>query len=97
MSKTEANPAVKDEYHGNIIFNVPNANYIKLAPNAPFAGHLIAPNADVETEETQLAGCMIVNSLYAEGGSEAHFYPLTSTATYDVPEYNDLTSSEKTT
>ena len=67
----------KDEYHGNIVFNVPNANYIKLAPNAPFAGHLIAPNADVETEETQLAGCMIVNSLFAEGGSEAHFYPLT--------------------
>ena len=87
----------EDEYHGNIIFNVPNANYIKLAPNAPFAGHLIAPNADVETEETQLAGCMIVNSLYAEGGSEAHFYPLTSTATYEVSEYNDLTESEKTT
>ena len=86
-----------DEYHGNIVFNVPNANYIKLAPNAPFAGHLIAPNADVETEETQLAGCMIVNSLYAEGGSEAHFYPLTATATYEVPEYNDLTESEKTT
>ncbi len=93
----EMNGLLPDEYHGNIIFNVPNANYIKLAPNAPFAGHLIAPNADVETEETQLAGCMIVNSLYAEGGSEAHFYPLTSTATYEVPEYNDLTKSEKAT
>ena len=81
----------------NWMLNQPNANYIKLAPNAPFAGHLIAPNADVETEETQLAGCMIVNSLYAEGGSEAHFYPLTATATYEVPEYNDLTESEKTT
>ena len=93
----EMNGLLPDEYHGNIIFNVPNANYIKLAPNAPFAGHLIAPNADVETEETQLAGCMIVNSLHAEGGSEAHFYPLTSTATYEVSEYNDLTKSEKAT
>ena len=49
----EMNGLLPDEYHGNIIFNVPNANYIKLAPNTPFAGHLIAPNADVEKEETQ--------------------------------------------
>ena len=68
-----------DEYHGNIVFNVPNANYIKLAPNAPFAGHLIAPNADVESPETQFSGCFIVNSLYCEGNTEAHFYPLTAT------------------
>ena len=44
-----------DGYYGNIIFNVPNATYIKLKENVPFAGHLIAPNADVETEETHFA------------------------------------------
>lgn len=65
-----------DIYHGNIIWNVPNAKYIKLAANAPFFGHLIAPNADVETPETHFSGNFIVNSLYAEGNSEAHFFPL---------------------
>ena len=91
----EMNGLLPDEYHGNIIFNVPNANYIKLAPNAPFAGHLIAPNADLETEETQLAGCMIVNSLYAEGGSEAHFYPLTANLKCDCDDYDNLSDSMK--
>ena len=68
----------EDGYYGNIIFNVPNATYIKLKENAPFAGHLIAPNADVETEETHFAGCFIVNSIYGAGNTEAHFYPLTA-------------------
>ena len=67
-----------DSYYGNIIFNVPNATYIKLKENVPFAGHLIAPNADVETEETHFAGCFIVNSIYGEGNTEAHFYPLSA-------------------
>jgi len=68
----------EDSYYGNIVFNVPNATYIKLKENAPFAGHLIAPNADVETPETHFAGCFIVNSIYGEGNTEAHFYPLTA-------------------
>ena len=67
----------QDTYYGNIVWNLPNATYIKLAPNAPFVGHVIAPNADVEMPETHFAGAMIVNSLNAEGHSEAHFYPLT--------------------
>jgi len=49
-----------DSYYGNIVWNVPNAKYIKLKENAPFAGHLIAPNADVETPELHFAGCFIV-------------------------------------
>ena len=93
----EQDTFVQDSYHGNIIWNIPNATYIKLKENAPFAGHLIAPNADVETPETHFAGCFIVNSIYGEGNTEAHFYPLTATATYDVPEYDDLTKSEKAT
>ncbi len=68
----------EDSYYGNIIFNVPNATFIKLKDNSPFAGHLIAPNADVETPETHFAGCFIVNSIYGEGNTEAHFYPLTA-------------------
>ena len=68
---------IPDTYYGNIVWNLPNATYIKLAPNAPFVGHVIAPNADVEMPETHFAGAMIVNSLNAEGHSEAHFYPLT--------------------
>ena len=90
----EQDTFVQDSYHGNIVWNIPNATYIKLKENAPFAGHLIAPNADVETPETHFAGCFIVNSIYGEGNTEAHFYPLTATATYDVPEYDDLTPSE---
>ena len=90
----EQDTFVQDSYHGNIVWNIPNATYIKLKENAPFAGHLIAPNADVETPELHFAGCFIVNSIYGEGNTEAHFYPLTSTATYDVPEYDNLTSSE---
>lgn len=66
----------KDNYYGNIIWNLPNATYVKLAENAPFFGHLIAPNADVGSYETHFSGCFIVKSLVAEGYSEAHFFPL---------------------
>ena len=69
-----SNPEV---YYGNIVFNIPNATYIKLASGNSFKGHIIAPNADVETPEINFAGAMIVNSLYSEGYTEAHFYPLT--------------------
>lgn len=82
-------------YYGNIVFNVPNASYIKFASENSFKGHIIAPNADVETPEMNFAGAMIVNSLYSSGKSEAHFYPLTvdSVGTgiknYNVYGYND--------
>lgn len=72
-----------DIYYGNVIWNIPNAKYIKLAEDAPFFGHIVAPNADLETTETHFAGGFIVNSLYAEGNSEAHFYPLQPV---EVPE-----------
>jgi len=90
----EQDTFTQDTYFGNIVWNIPNATYIKLKEGAPFAGHLIAPKADVETPETHFAGCFIVNSIYGEGNTEAHFYPLTSTATYEVPEYDDLNASE---
>ena len=80
----ELNTFKQDDYYGNIIWNVPNATYITLAENAPFAGHLVAPNADVETPELHFAGCFIVNSLYCEGSTEAHFYPLTATQMDEV-------------
>ena len=67
-----------DHYFGNVVWNVPNANYIELTEDAPFAGHLIAPNADVETPELHFSGCFVVNSLYTAGNTEAHFYPMTA-------------------
>lgn len=73
----EINGLLPDDYHGNIVINIPNANFIKLGQDAPLAAHLIAPNADVETEETQIAGCVIANSFYAEKSTELHFYPIT--------------------
>lgn len=72
----EYDRSFQENYHGNIIWNVPNAVHINLAPNAPFVGHLVAPKADVETVETQVAGAIVANSFYASGSSEAHFYPL---------------------
>ncbi len=72
---------VLSKYKGNIIWNIPNARYIEL-PSAPFIGHLIAPNADVEGPELHYAGAFLVNSLALEGNSEAHFYPLQIT---DIP------------
>ena len=65
-----------DNYYGNIVWNIPNATFLTLTEKSPFIGHVIAPNADVETPELHFAGAMIVNSLYSEGYSEAHFYPL---------------------
>ena len=73
-----ANYYVIDKYYGNIIWNIPNATYIEL-PSAPFIGHLVAPNADLYGPELHYAGAFLVNSLYLEGNSEAHYYPLTST------------------
>ena len=75
-----------DIYAGNIIWNVPDSKYIKFETQTPIIGHLVAPNADVEMKETHFAGGFIVNSLYAEGNSEAHFYPLQP---IDVPENYD--------
>ena len=69
---------VLNKYYGNIIWNLPNATYIEL-PSAPFIGHLVAPKADVTGPELHYAGAFLVNSLYIQGNSEAHFYPLTST------------------
>ena len=69
---------VTEKYYGNIIWNVPNATYIEL-PSAPFIGHLVAPKADVYGPELHYGGAFLVNSLYLEGNSEAHYYPLTST------------------
>lgn len=77
-NKTYDNESLFEEnYYGNIVFNIPNATKITLAEKAPFIGHIIAPNTDVETPELHFAGAMIVNSLYTEGNTEAHFYPLT--------------------
>ena len=76
-----ANYYVIDQYYGNIIWNIPNATYIKL-PSAPFIGHLVAPNADLYGPELHYAGAFLVNSLYLEGNSEAHYYPLTKIIPY---------------
>ncbi|MBQ1551231.1 MAG: choice-of-anchor A family protein [Bacilli bacterium] len=85
----------EDSYYGNIVWNLPNAGYIKLAENAPFAGHLIAPNADAETPELHFAGCFIVNSIYGEGNTEAHFYPIRSDLKCVSSEYDSLSKTQK--
>ena len=75
-----------DIYAGNIIWNVPDSKYISFETQTPIIGHLVAPNADVEIKETHFAGGFIVNSLYAENNSEAHFFPLQPV---DIPENYD--------
>ena len=85
----------EDSYYGNIVWNLPNAGYIKLKENAPFAGHMIAPNADVETPELHFAGCFIVNSIYGEGNTEAHFYPINSNLKCVSREYDSLSKTQK--
>ncbi|MBQ1551892.1 MAG: choice-of-anchor A family protein [Bacilli bacterium] len=85
----------EDSYYGNIVWNLPNADYIKLEENAPFAGHMIAPNADVETPELHFAGCFIVNSIYGEGNTEAHFYPINSDCKCVSSEYDSLSKTQK--
>ena len=91
----ERDTFIQDSYYGNIVWNAPNATYIKLKENAPFAGHLIAPNADVDTPETHFAGCFIVNSIYGEGNTEAHFYPITVKLDCDCAEYRNLSDDMK--
>ena len=91
----EQDTFIQDEYYGNIVWNVPNATYITLKEKAPFAGHLIAPNADVDTPETHFAGCFIVNSIYGEGNTEAHFYPITANLKCDCDDYGNLSDSMK--
>ena len=85
----------EDSYYGNIVWNLPNADYIKLKENAPFAGHMIAPNADVETPELHFAGCFIVNSIYGEGNTEAHFYPINTTLKCEGNVYDGLSETQK--
>ena len=78
---------VNSTYYGNIIWNFPNANYIRFRSGAPIVGHIIAPNADVEGPELHFGGTFLVNGLSLPGKSEAHFYPLTST---NIPYRNSM-------
>ena len=55
-----------------IVWNLPNASKVKNL-NHPLVGHLIAPNADFESNDTNYAGCFIVKSL--TGRIEGHYYP----------------------
>ena len=73
---TYANNFVVSNYYGNIIWNIPNASYIKFRSGAPIVGHIIAPNADIEGPELHFAGGILANSLALPSNSEAHFYPL---------------------
>ena len=63
-----------EKYYGNIVFSLPNVRHVMMT-QAPFIGHFIAPNADVEMPEMHFAGAFIVNSLRGSGNSEAHMYP----------------------
>ena len=65
----------EDVYHGNIVWNLPNATSITFT-GVPFVGHVIAPNADVTMPESNTAGSLIVNSFTGAGNSEIHNYPL---------------------
>ena len=56
---------------------------------------MIAPNADVETPELHFAGCFIVNSIYGEGNTEAHFYPIRSDLKCVSREYDSLSENQK--
>ena len=85
----------EDSYYGNIVWNLPSAEFIQLKEDAPFAGHMIAPNADVETPEIHFAGCFIVNSIYGEGNTEAHFYPINSDLRCVSSEYDKLSDTQK--
>ncbi len=76
-----ANHYTIETYHGNLIWNIPNATEVIL-PSYASVGHIIAPNADVISPENQFAGTIIANSISFEGNSEAHFYPLQIT---DIP------------
>lgn len=69
-------------YYGNIVWNFPNAKYIRFSSGAPIVGHFIAPYADVEGPELHFAGTMLVNRLALAGNSESHFYPLTKNIPY---------------
>ena len=53
------------------------------------------PNADVETPELHFAGCFIVNSIYGEGNTEAHFYPINSDCKCVSSEYDSLSEIQK--
>lgn len=87
---------VLSKYKGNIIWNVPNASYIKMS-TTPFVGHLIAPKADVEGEEFHFAGAFLVNSLAVEDNTEAHFYPLKKEINYktSVDNYTAKTNIDE--
>ncbi|MBQ1551868.1 MAG: choice-of-anchor A family protein [Bacilli bacterium] len=78
---------VIDTYYGNIIWNFPNANYIRFNSGVPIVGHIVAPKADIEsTKDFHIAGTILANSVYFKGLSEAHFYPL---VIEDIPYGND--------
>ena len=78
---------VTDTYYGNIIWNFPNANYIRFNSGVPIVGHIVAPKADIEsTKAFHIAGTILANSVYFKGNSEAHFYPL---VIEDIPYGND--------
>lgn len=60
----------------NIIWNIPNAEYISFDLNSAFVGHIIAPQADVDFLDTNYGGCMVANSIISTGApSQIYFHP----------------------
>ena len=54
-----------------VIWNIPYATSVQMA-DSPSLGHIIAPNANITTGNTNYAGCMIANSL--DGHIEGHYW-----------------------
>lgn len=60
----------------NVIWNIPNAEYISFDLNSAFVGHIIAPQADVDFLDTNYGGCMVANSIISSGSTgQIYFHP----------------------
>ena len=76
INENQARSEESDEKGHAIVWNFPNATAIKMADSAS-VGHIVAPNADIEAQRTNYAGCLIGKSL--DGPIEGHFYTYSGT------------------
>ncbi len=76
-------PIIKDVENGSlesnasgmsIVFTFPNAEKVIL-PNASTYGHVIAPDADIDTHSNNYAGCLVGQNITLNG--EGHTWPYT--------------------
>lgn len=81
-SFNQINTSEIGKYGFSLLYNIPDAASVQMSPSGqPFAGHILAPNAQIKVPGGNYAGCLIGLG-FESNGAEGHMHSFTA----PVPE-----------